>query len=238
MKRFYSEAAVAPDQIGSGVAFGTFTVALDGRPIRTPAKRSLTLASQALAQAIAAEWQAQKDEVRPQTMPLTKLASTAIDRVRDRPGAVVDEIARYAETDLLCYRAEGPEELVARQHTTWQPLLDWAAERFQAHLQVTTGVVPMAQAPAAVAALRAAVAAHDAMVLAALQTATAATGSAVLGLAVAEGHIDGEAAWQASQIDETFQLEKWGEDGEAAERRAALRAEIVAAARFIDLYRG
>ena len=156
MKRFYRDATAAPD----GDAYG---ITLDGRPLRTPAKRALTLPGLALAEAIAAEWHAQEDQVDSGSMPLMRFASTAIDRVADRPEAVIDEIARYGATDLLCYRADHPPDLVARQRETWQPLLDWARDRFDAALEVTVGVVPLTQPPSAVAALRTAVAVHGPM---------------------------------------------------------------------------
>jgi chaperone required for assembly of F1-ATPase len=230
VKRFYRDAAAAPD----GDAYG---ITLDGKPLRTPAKRALTLPGLALAEAIAAEWHAQEDQVDPGSMPLMRFASTAIDRVADRPEAVIDEIARYGAADLLCYRAGHPPDLVARQRQTWQPLLDWARDHFDAALEVTVGVVPLTQPPRAVAALRTAVAVHGPMPLTALHAVTTVTGSAVLGLALAEQRIDAEAAWAASQLDETFQIEQWGEDSEASERRAALKVEIAAAARFMALCR-
>jgi chaperone required for assembly of F1-ATPase len=230
MKRFWKNATVAE-------AEGGWTVALDGKPIRTPAKNPLVVPSRALAEAIAAEWNEQGEEVRPASMPLMRLASTALDLVEKRHGAVVAEIAKYAETDLVCYRAEHPPELAHRQQAAWGPLLDWAMLRYDAPLSVTSGVIPAAQSPASIKVFRAAVAAYGALELTALHAATTACGSIVLGLALAEGRIDAEEAYRLSQLDETFQIEQWGEDAEAARRRASLREDIRNAARFLALAR-
>lgn len=230
MKRFYKTATVE-------AVDGGFTVALDGRPVRTPAKAALTVTSRTLAAAIAEEWQAQAGEVRPSALPLTRLASTAIDLVAPRHSEVVAGIAKYAGTDLVCYRADRPPELAERQQRAWQPLLDWLEVRYDAPLGVTAGVVPRPQPEASLAALVAAVAAHDAMTLAALHLVTAACGSLVLALALLEGQIDAEAAFALSQLEESFEIEQWGEDAEQTRGRAALRDDILLAARFIALLR-
>jgi chaperone required for assembly of F1-ATPase len=230
MKRFYKDASAQAVE-------GGFGVALDGRTLRTPAKLPLVLPRLALAEAIAAEWQAQEDEVRPHTMPLMRLATTAVDLVAKRHADVVAEITNFAETDLVCYRADHPPELAARQHAIWQPLVDWATLRYDAPLVVTAGIVPVAQKPATLHALTAAVAAYEPMALTALHAATTASGSLVIALALLEGRLDAEGAFAASQLDETFQIEQWGEDYEAAARRAALKADIAAAARFVALLR-
>lgn len=230
LKRFYRETAV-------GRVEGRFAVTLDGRPVRTPLRRPLHLPTGTLAEAIAAEWEAQTAEVKPDTMPMTQLASTAIDRVSDRRAAVIDDIAGYACTDLLCYRAAAPSELVARQVKAWQPHLDWAALRFDASLVVTESVVAVEQPPAALSALRAAVAAQDEFGLAALYDLTAALGSVVLALAVEQQEIDAEAAWEVSILDEVWQAERWGQDTEAEERRANLRSSILSSAHFLSLLR-
>lgn len=230
MKRAYKDVATAP-------ADGGFAVLLDGRPVRTPGRRALVVPGAALAEAIAAEWRAQGERVEPHTMPLTRLASTALDLVAERRPAIVEEIAAYAATDLVCYRAEAPAELRARQDAAWQPLLDWAAERYGAALLATAGVVPRPQPAAALAALRRAVEAQDDLGLVALHAATAAAGSLIVGLALLEGRIDAAAAFDVSQLDETFQIEKWGEDAEAARRRRALRADLAEAATFHRLRR-
>ena len=230
MKRFYQEAAILPAGEGHGLA-------LDGRPIKTPAKRELTLPTVALAAAIAAEWNAQAGEVRPAEMPLTRLANTATDRVRPQRALVARQIADYAETDLVCYRAIRPPELTARQHAVWQPLLDWAVLRYDAPLDITAGVIPIAQPAASLRAFAVAVSAQDDFALAALHLATAACGSLVIALALVNGRLDASAAFAASQLDESFQIEAWGEDPEQVLRRRALAADIAAASQFLSLLR-
>jgi len=214
---------------------GGWGVALDGKPLRTPAKRDLSVPSERLAAAIAAEWDAQDPEIRPETMPLTRLAATAIDRTAEKRAEIVGEIAAYAGTDLVCYRAAHPPALAARQEATWQPLLDWAAGRYDAGLAVTAGVLPLAQSPTSLRAYANAVAALDDFRLTALQAATAACGSLIIALALHEGRIDADIAFAASQLDETFQIEAWGEDAEATRRRALLTTDIASAARFLEL---
>lgn len=231
MKRFYKDAAVAA--LG-----GDFGVALDGKPVRTPGKATLAVPSPALAEAVAGEWDAQGPEVVPGSMRLMRLACTAIDRVAGEREAVIEETAGFGRSDLLCYWAEYPVQLQRRQAETWRPLLDWAARAFGATLAVTEGIVPVAQEESALTQLRAAVAAYDPWMLTALHAATTVTGSLVLGLALAHGEIDAERAWAVSRVDHDFQVEKWGEDAEAAEAAAALRAELDAAVRFMELLRG
>ena len=228
VKRFYKHATVTEVERGFGVA-------LDGKPVRTPAKFVLAVPTRALAEAIAAEWQAQGERVDARTLPLTRLASIARDLVAPRRSAVVAEIAKYAGTDLVCYRAEEPAELRRRQHATWQPHIDWATERYGAPLHVTSGVVPVTQPEATLAAYVKAIEAYDTHRLAALHLATAALGSLVLALALVEGRIDAEAAFAAAQLDESFQIERWGEDPEQTRRRAGLREDVALAARFVAL---
>jgi chaperone required for assembly of F1-ATPase len=230
MKRRYTTAGVVP-------AGELHAVALDGKPIRTPAKHDFIVPTRALAEAIAAEWQAQGDEVKPHTMPLTRLASTAIDLVAQRREQVVEEIVNYAGSDLLCYRAEQPPELIAREHDVWQPLVDWATLRYDAPLIVTSGIVPVRQAPETMRAFTTAVDAYDPLTLTALHAITTAAGSVIIGLAVLEGRLDPVAAFEAAQLDETFEIEQWGEDAEQLKRRAALRDDIAAAAQFAALLR-
>jgi chaperone required for assembly of F1-ATPase len=230
MKRFYADVAVVP-------ADGGYGIALDGKPLRTPAKAPLTVPSRALAEAIAAEWRAQGEEIALDLLPLTRLASTALDLVTPRRAEVGAEVARYAGTDLVCYRAGHPPELARRQHAAWQPLIDWARMRYDAALEVTIGVVPVAQPVASLRALAAAVGSYPPLELAALHLATAACGSLVVALALIEGRLDAEAAFAAAQLDETFEIELWGEDAEQTERRAALKDDIALARRFIDLLR-
>jgi chaperone required for assembly of F1-ATPase len=229
MKRVYKSVECRP------AADGGWGVALDGRTLRTPAKRELSVPSEMLAAAIAAEWDAQETDIRPDTMPLTRLAATAIDRTVEKRCEIIADVANFAATDLLCYRAEHPPALAARQEAIWQPLLDWAAGRYDAGLAVTAGIVPAVQPPASLKAYAAAAAALDDFRLTALQAATAACGSLIIALALLERRLDAEAAFAASQLDETFQIEAWGEDAEAAQRRRALAADIAAAERFLEL---
>jgi chaperone required for assembly of F1-ATPase len=170
-------------------------------------------------------------------MPLMRLAATALDRVRPRREAIVDEVVAYAATDLLCYRAHGPVELVLRQKQVWQPVLDWLRRRYDAHLQVTSGISPIAQGEASLARLRAVVTAQDDLHLTALQALTATLSSLALALALQEGELSPEAAFAASQLDESFQIERWGADEEAMLRREEIREEIVVTARFLALLR-
>ena len=228
MRRAYVRVETRPLDSGWGVA-------LDGRPMRTPGKNELVLPSEALAAAIAAEWDAQREEIRPATMPLFRLAATAIDHTAARRDLIVAETANYASTDLVCYRADHPPTLMARQHAVWQKLIDWAARRYGAPLAVTSGIVPARQTPATLGAFAAIVAAQDEFRLTALHTLTAACGSLVIGLALLDGRLDAESAFAASQLDETFQIEAWGEDAEAVARRRNIAADIAAAARFIEL---
>lgn len=230
MKRVYKTVTVA-------VVAGGCEIRLDNRPVRTPGRVTLAVPSRALAEAIAAEWDAQRETVDPQTMPLTQLAATAADRVWPQRAQIAEATAAYAATDLLCHRADQPPELAQRQQRHWQPLLDWAALRFDAPLRVTAWVMPLEQPEASLRALRRAVEAYDDLILAALQDLTASCGSLVLALAVVEGRIGPEEAFTLSQLDESYQIEQWGEDAEAARRRERLRHDIAAAARFVALLR-
>jgi chaperone required for assembly of F1-ATPase len=228
MKRVYKE-------VGTRLVAAGWGVTLDGRPLRTAGRRELVLPSAALAEAIAAEWDAQQGEIRPPTMPLFRLAATALDRTAVQRDLVIRDAANYAGTDLVCYRANQPPALAARQEAVWQPLVDWARMRYDAALAVTTGIVPTRQSDAALHAFAAVVAAQDDFRLTALHGLTAACGSLVIALALMAGRLAADEAFAASQLDETFQIEAWGEDAEAAQRRAALAADIVAAARFLEL---
>lgn len=230
MKRFYTSVSVESTD-------GGWDVRLDGKVIRSPAKAPLVFASRALAEGVAAEWEAQGEQVQPNAMPLMQLASTAVDVVGKQREGIVAAVAKYAETDLLCYRAEHPRELIDRQARAWQPLLDWATLRYDAPLHVCAGLMPKPQPADATRALRHAVEALDDWTLSALQSATGACGSLVVALALIEGRIDAAEAFEVSQVDETFQIEQWGEDPEAAKRRAGLREDIVSARRFVDLLR-
>lgn len=230
MKRIYKDVAIYEAKDGYGVA-------LDQRPLKTPAKNLLTVPAQALAERVVAEWRAQEEEIRHETMPLTRLVCTALDGVALRRDEVIDATARYAETDLLCYRVEEPPVLVKRQHEAWQPLLDWARARYGAELRVTTALLPIGQEEASLARLREAVAELDTLSLTALHFVVAACGSLVIALALLEEEIDAETAWSISQIDESWQSEQWGEDQELAERREALKGDIASAAELMALLR-
>jgi len=232
VQRFYQTVTVDRVKSGSGPAF---RVLLDGGAVRTPGRVEGLLPTRALAEAVAEEWAAQQDKVDPYSMPLTGLAWTALDRVRPGRAEIVTAVAAYAAHDLLCYRAEGPADLAARQQEAWQPLLDWLALTFDAPLAVIVGIVSVEQPPAALAALRAAVATHDDFALAALSAATAATGSLAIALALVEGRIDAEAAFAAAQLEESYQMERWGEDPEVRRRHAAIRVELAAVQRFVAL---
>lgn len=228
MKRFYERAASVALPHGH-------TIALDGKPIKTPAGRDLLPPTAALAAAIATEWDAQPDQVIPAAMPLMSIACQAIDRTAQQRQTVIQQVAGYAGTDLVCYRAARPASLVQRQQEVWQPLIDWTILRYDAPLETTAGVIPKPQPEASLRTLAAAVAEYDNFTLTALQLATAACGSLIIALALLEGRLDAEAAFAASQLDESFQIEAWGEDAEQTERRQALAADITAAARFVVL---
>ena len=227
-KRFWkTAAAVATD--------GGFTVQLDGRAVKTPAKSLLVVPTMALAQAIALEWDAQVDQVRPETMPLTRTANSAIDKVTPQKTEVAALIAAYGGSDQLCYRAEGPAELFERQAVAWDPLLDWAADHLGARLNVGPGVMHVAQNPIAVETLAARVHALDSFSLAAFHDLVAISGSLILGFAVTEGRLTADDAWFASRIDEDWQIELWGRDDEAEALANSKRLAFQQAARFHKL---
>jgi chaperone required for assembly of F1-ATPase len=228
-KRFYKYATVE-EREGGG-----FAVLLDGRQVKTPAGKPLAVPARALAEAIAAEWNAQGETIVPASLPLTKLANTAIDAVAERRGEVVDDIVKYAATDLVCYRAEYPAGLVAAQAAAWDPILSWAAAKHGAPLLTSAGIAHVAQPEASLAALRDVVAAMGAFRLTALHVMTTLTGSALIALAHAEGELDSAAAWAAAQTDERWQVSHWGEDFEAAQRLKARLTEFEAASRFFRL---
>lgn len=225
-KRFWTTVAVdaAPD--------GGYGIRLDARPVRTPAKAPLVLPTRPLAEAVAAEWQAQGQVIDTHTMPFTRSANAAIDKVATQFDEVADLIAAYGESDLLCYRATEPERLAARQHAAWQPLLDWANARYDAPLVVTRGVAPVAQPPESVARLRAAVQRLDPFRLTALHDLVGISGSLVIGLAAGENAYAADALWTWSRIDEDWQAELWGQDDEAAAAGLRKRADFLHAYEF------
>lgn len=224
MKRFWKQVDIAEGGI-----------ALDGKPVRTPGRAPLTLPTPALAEAVAEEWRAVAETIDPRTMPLTGLANAAIDRIAADPAPFAAGLARYGESDLLCYRAAEPEPLVARQQAAWDPLLDWARGRYDVHFETVTGIIHRAQPPATLARLGEAVAALDPFRLAGLSPVVTVSGSLVAALALLEGAADAEAVWRAAQIDEAWQEEQWGSDDLALRARAAHRADFDAGARFLSL---
>jgi chaperone required for assembly of F1-ATPase len=230
MKRFYKQTAIDRGE-------GGWRVLLDGKPMRTPVKSVLVVPTEALATAIAAEWEAvpDKGEIDITRLPLTRLAATGLDRVTSQRTKVIEDTAKYAGSDLLCYRATDPVSLVKRQHEIWQPLLDWAADRYGARLAVAAGTTFVAQPPDALAALQAAVAAHSDFALSAVYNLTHIAGSVVIALAVSERHISAEQAFAAAQLDELYQIERWGEEPIATERHDGIRRDIEAGAQFLAL---
>lgn len=228
MRRFYEQAAVTASEDGYGIV-------LDGKAVRTPARNPLTVPSRPLADAIAAEWNAQGDKIDPRTMPLTGLANAAIDRIATDKPAFAGSLAAYGESDCLAYRAEGPAALVARQQAAWDPILDWARQRYDVRIETTAGLIHKPQPAETLERLGAAVQAMDAFHLAGLSPLVTISGSVIVALALAERAIDADTAWTASHLDELWQAELWGEDTLAAEARAVRRRDFEAGARFLEL---
>ena len=228
-KRFYAAATVAPHENGS------FGIELDGRPIKTPAGHSLAAPTQSLAAAIAGEWNAQGENIVPSSLPLTRLANSAIDGVAKREGEVVQDIVNYAASDLLCYRAASPAELVEKQDGLWDPILAWVRTEYDAPFKVGTGVKHLDQSSASLDAVRRGISAFCPFRLAALHVMTTLTGSALIALAHAKRFLDTDAAWEAANVDENWQASQWGEDFEAAERQKKRFSEFLNASRFFDL---
>ena len=228
MKRFWEDVSVAPVEAGWGLT-------LDGKPVRTPARASLVAPSKKLAEAIAAEWRDTADEIDPHAMPLTGLANAAIDRVAPDRDAFAQGLARYAEADLICYRAEGPTGLTERQTAKWDPLLDWARRRYDVDFVTTTGLAHVAQPPATIERLGHAVAILDPFRLAGLSPLVTIGGSLVAALATLEKAIPAEEAWGAVSVDECWQLDQWGADSEAVTALAMRHRDFVSAARFLAL---
>lgn len=226
-KRFWTDVNVDKDE-------GGYAVALDGRRIKTPAKAALLLPSREMAEAVAAEWAAQEEEIDPRGMPFTRSANAAIDKVRTQHAEVADMLADYGDSDLLCYRADSPQELVERQAEAWDPALDWAEQALGARLQPRTGVIHAPQEAEALDRLRAQVHALDAFRLAAFHDLVSLSGSLILGFAAAQGWRDAETLWQLSRLDERWQEEQWGVDDEAAAVEALKRAAFLHAKTFYD----
>ncbi len=228
VKRFWKEVALAKH--GDG-----WSIALDARPLKTPARATLVVGARPLAEAIAAEWRACGAEIDPRAMPLTGLANAALDHVSPKPEIFIDEIARYAQCDLLCYRADHPPKLVAAQAAAWDSLLAWARRRFEVEFVVPTGIIHVPQPPATIARLAAALAAATPFELAALSPIVTIGGSLVTALALFERAIDLAAAWNAVTVDDRWQIDQWGADDEAVAALANRRQGFAAAARFLDL---
>jgi chaperone required for assembly of F1-ATPase len=221
-KRFYTSAGVAE-------ADGGFAVTLDSKPIRTPSGRQVVVPTRGIAEAIAAEWNAQDEMIDPLTMPLTRFANSVVEAVADRVDAVADDVAKYLGADLLFYRAGHPEALVAKEAAHWDPILFWAADTLGAHFILAEGIVHVAQPEQAVAAARGAFP-DDPWSIAALHVVTTLTGSALLALALQHGVLDPDQVWTAAHVDEDWNSEKWGVDEEVAARRAARLVDFRAAA--------
>ncbi|PRY22981.1 chaperone required for assembly of F1-ATPase [Aliiruegeria haliotis] len=230
VKRFWKQASAVKAEDG-------WAIALDGRQVRTPAKALLVVPSLPLAEAIAAEWDAQEEQIDPLSMPLTRSANAAIDKVGPQFSEVAELIAAYGDTDLCCYRAEGPERLCARQAEAWNPLLDWARVAIGVELVATVGVIPTAQATESLERLRKEVAAQDAFTVTALHDLVSLSGSLLIGLAALQGAFPVEDLWFRSRIDETFQEGEWGVDDEAAADATRKRDAFLHAARFLELSR-
>ena len=231
MKRFYDTAEAGSLDTGFGVL-------LDGRPLRTPGTALLALPSEGLAAALAEEWRGQDQQIQPASMPLTQIACTALDLAAKEPERVVEELIGFAEAELLCYRAEHPADLIQRQAAVWQPLLDWAETTYGARLLLATGILHRSQPEASLAALRTAVSRYDPWTLTALATAVRAAGSLVVGLALIDRRLTPEEAFAAAELDESYCLERWGDDPQATHRREGVKADLTAARRFVDLLQG
>ena len=228
MKRFWTDAKAVRRE-------GGWAVELDGRPLRTPAKAALLLPNPALAEAVASEWADTAETVDPRAMPLTGLANAALDVVAPEPEAFAAGLAKYGESDLLCYRAEAPIALAEREAAAWDPLLAWARRRFDVDFCVTAGITHVQQPEATVTRLAHAVVTFDPFKLSGLSPLVTVGGSLVAALAVAEEAVGAEQAWLAVSLDEHWQLEKWGSDAEAEVMLASRRREFFSAARFLDL---
>lgn len=226
-KRFYKDAGVEAQE-------GGHSVRLDGKQALTPGRRPVILPTGAAASLVAGEFAAQVETIDPMTMPATRLVNTAIDGVADDPQAVLEDVLRYASSDLLCYRADTPQELIDRQAKAWDPVLDWAQSALGARFILAEGVMPVEQPRESIAILGAYLAQRrDPFRIAALHVLTSLMGSALLALALEAGDLDAESAWSAAHIDEDWNIDQWGEDAEAAAKRALRRSEMMAAAALI-----
>lgn len=228
MKRFYKEVSVAHGD-------GGFAVHLDGRAMKTPSHAPLVVPTQALANAIADEWRGQGDEIDTKAMPMTRMTFAAIDTAPKERAGMIEQLLGFGRTDLVSYRAEHPEELIARQRAAWDPLLDWLSTTHSARLAVTAGIKAVAQPEPSLVALSGVIAAMNDYQLVALHAATTITGSLTIALALIAGRLTAARAFDVAHVDEHFQAEKWGSDSEADDRRARLRTELESAERFLKL---
>lgn len=226
LKRFYKKVDI--EQHGDD-----FCVTLDGRQLKSPAKRQMLLPSQAMAEALAQEWDAQEKEINPMTMPVMALTATAVDRIGQQRDGVLEQIAKYGGTDLICYWADDPEELTRRHAEAWTPLLEWTRNTYDIELKTQTGIMHVAQPDGTIDAFHRIIAAYNDWELAALSSATHCTGSIVIALALMNKHLDAERAFEVSQIDETYQIELWGEDWEAKDRRKTILNDLHDVERFL-----
>lgn len=226
-KRFYKTVSI-------GETDGGFAVLLDGRPVKTPAKKQLAFPKKPIAEIVAGEFEAQRNVIDPKTMPATRLSNTAIDGVAEDPQSIVEDMLRFASNDLLCYRAGRPQQLVDNQNAAWDPVIDWVRRTIGADMVLAEGVVHVDQKPEAIAAIGARLRNFsDPFSIAGLHVMTTLTGSMLLSLVVAEGFMTAEAAWDAAHVDEDWNVSQWGRDSEEAARRSSRRAEMMIAANFV-----
>ena len=228
MKRFYKQVSVSEQD-------GNYSVLLDGKAIKTPEKSPCNIPTKSMADAVAKEWDAQKEDIIPAEMPITKLVNTAIDRVGNRRGTLIDELVEYAGSDQLCYRAEEPIELIELQSKIWDPLLKRMSDIHDIELKVTSGIVFVAQEKSQLAKIRSLIDAMENFPLMAFYAITTVTGSVTIALNLIKIHITVDQAWDAGQLDENFQISKWGSDFEAEERRENIKTELENAVYFLDL---
>ncbi|TGV61771.1 ATPase [bacterium M00.F.Ca.ET.141.01.1.1] len=227
-KRFYKEVSVVPVEAG-------FAVQLDGRPVRTPGKALLALPTEAAAALVADEFAEQGETINPVTMPVMRLVNTAIDGVASDPQAVLEDILRFASSDLLCYRADAPQGLVERQNEQWDPVIDWARASLGVRFNLAEGIIHVEQPRETIAVLGSHLAQRaQPLRLAAIHVMTSLTGSALLALAVDFGELDGEEAWAAGHVDEDWQIAQWGQDAEAVARRTARKRDMMAAVSLLE----
>lgn len=228
MKKFYENATILVDDDG-------YLVALDGRTVKTPGKQKLLLPTKLLAETVAQEWNAQDEDIIPDSMPITQLSNTAIDRVMPNRDAIIEELVGYAHTDLVCYREDSEQELINLQTEQWQPVLDWLSDTYGIQLRSTSGILPIAQSDSNIAKIKAIVSEFSDHELTAFHECVKGLGSLALGLAVVKGFRSLDLCWQASILEQTFQEKAWGTDSEVAEKRSKLKKELAESMKYLDL---